>query len=352
MRRLRRIASETLLTLAAIIGVICLAAAAAGFFFDVRPLIFRSGSMSPEIKTGALALARQTPASELNVGDIISTQNDKGVRVTHRLVTIKPTDGGLYALTMKGDANPENDVEQYIVSEADRVIWHQNGLGYVVEEIQKPPYVFGAGVLVGVMLVFSVRSRNERDGTPPDEPEAQNELDELEESADDGARSSVVPGFDADGGRAGRHAADTPHSSRLTALMIAPVLLISAAVLSRPQPTLAVFTDHADIASGIASAAANPFPPTGVQCKPVGTPGRARISWTAPSVAPVRYVLSFTDGRTDVTVAAGTTTYDVTGLLGLGTTVTVTVKAVHFTNWVSVGAPTVTVTKYLLGVTC
>ncbi|PRZ42470.1 signal peptidase I [Antricoccus suffuscus] len=356
MRRLRHIAAETLLTLAAIMGVICLLGAAAGFFFDIRPLVFRSGSMSPEIKTGALALARQTPASELDVGDIVSVPNAKGVRVTHRLVAIEPIGGGVYALTMKGDANPENDTEQYLASKADRVMWHQNGLGYVVEEIQKPPYVFGVGVLVGGVLVFSVRTKKEREREPPDDSRGHNEPDD---SADDDDPSSVVPSFGAGGGRSGderiaRHSVDEPpdpRSSRITALVALPVLLMSATALIRPQPTLAAFTDHADISSGVASAAMNPYPPTGIKCKTIGVPGRARISWSAPAVAPARYVLSFTD-RADVPVSVGTRTYDVTSLLGLGTAITVTVKAVQFGTWVSVGTPSVTVSKNLLGASC
>lgn len=72
----------TLLTLAALAGVVCLLAAAAALTLHITPLVFRSGSMAPEIPTGSLALARSVPAEELKVGDVVSVTNAHGTRVT------------------------------------------------------------------------------------------------------------------------------------------------------------------------------------------------------------------------------------------------------------------------------
>lgn len=159
MIRIAKISQEILLTLGAILGVICILAALAAVFFGVTPLIFRSGSMSPEIHTGALALAQEVPASEIRVADVISAINPQGTRVTHRVIAVSPHADGTVALTMLGDANEVANPEPYVVTKADRVIWHLDGLGFVVQEIQKPPYVFAMGLLAGALLVFSVRSR-------------------------------------------------------------------------------------------------------------------------------------------------------------------------------------------------
>jgi hypothetical protein len=86
-RSTRHLLRETLLNLGAGLGVMCLLAAVAAIGFGIRPLVFRSGSMGPEIGTGALGLARTVPAAELAVGDVVSVVNSRGVRVTHRVQT-------------------------------------------------------------------------------------------------------------------------------------------------------------------------------------------------------------------------------------------------------------------------
>lgn len=178
----RRLGAETVLTLAAALGAVCMLAALAAVALDVRPLIFRSGSMSPSIPTGALALARTTPADELRVGDVVSVTDGRGIRVTHRIEAIEPA-GGAVTLTLRGDDNEDPDPAPYVVAEADRVFWSQPGLGTVVHRLQTPPVVFTAGVVVGVVLTLTLARRRHppadrpdaagRDGTEPEvaEPE-------------------------------------------------------------------------------------------------------------------------------------------------------------------------------------
>ena len=93
--------------------MLCLLAAVASIGFGIRPLIFRSGSMGPEIDTGALGLARTVPAAELAVGDVVSVVNDRGVRVTHRIQTSRYT-SPTATLTLRGDANPTADPAPYV----------------------------------------------------------------------------------------------------------------------------------------------------------------------------------------------------------------------------------------------
>ena len=59
---------QTVLTVGAVLGVVCLLLAAGSALFGLRPLVFRSGSMSPTIDTGALGLAREVDAARLRGG--------------------------------------------------------------------------------------------------------------------------------------------------------------------------------------------------------------------------------------------------------------------------------------------
>ena len=159
MKRGWRIARETALTLGAVLGVLSITAALAAAFFGITPLIFRSGSMAPTIDTGALALAREVPAGDIRVHDIVSAFAPDGTRVTHRVESVQVQADGSASLVMRGDANPVADADPYVVQSADRILWHMNGLGYVLQQTQKPVFTFGIGLLVGGMLALSLWPR-------------------------------------------------------------------------------------------------------------------------------------------------------------------------------------------------
>ena len=124
----------------------------------MRLLVFESGSMSPTVETGGLALTRTVPAGELAVGDIVSVTPSSGERVTHRIVGIDAT-GGQTLLSLQGDANQAADPEPYPVTEADRVLFHVNHLGFVVDALASPYAVFLAGAFVAGLLALAFRRR-------------------------------------------------------------------------------------------------------------------------------------------------------------------------------------------------
>ena len=88
-----RAVREVVLTVGAILGVLCLASGAAAIAFDIKPIVFESGSMSPAVDTGALGISRTVPASDLKVGDVVTVRTDKGVRVTQRQQCIAGAQG-------------------------------------------------------------------------------------------------------------------------------------------------------------------------------------------------------------------------------------------------------------------
>jgi signal peptidase I len=144
-----RLLREALLSVGAVVGVVCIVLAIGTAFFDVRPLLFRSGSMSPAITTGALAIAHEVPASELEVGDVVTVRTDGDTRVTHRIVSISH-DGDQATVTLKGDANASPDAQKYAVDSAPRVWFDVPRLGYVVAWLAKPLGL----VLLGAYAMF------------------------------------------------------------------------------------------------------------------------------------------------------------------------------------------------------
>ena len=157
-------AREWALNIGAIVGFICIVAAALSMFLGIKPLVFQSGSMSPSITTGALALARTVPAQQLEVGDVVSVTNPSGVRVTHRVTALEPDDDGEVSMTMRGDANAADDPMPYLISEADRVLFHVNGVGYAVAWLSSPVAIFLGGMLAGGLGVIAFGRT--RDKTP------------------------------------------------------------------------------------------------------------------------------------------------------------------------------------------
>jgi signal peptidase I len=145
-----RFVRETLLTVGAVLGVICLGWAIVMGVFGITPLVFTSGSMSPAIATGDLAFVRTVPADDLRRGDVVSVAGDSGVRVTHRIVAVERT-GDRFVLVLKGDANQSPDAGTYEVTAADRVIGHLPNGGYVLSAVAGP-----AGALVGGLVIAGV----------------------------------------------------------------------------------------------------------------------------------------------------------------------------------------------------
>lgn len=151
-RGFRRLWREVAVTIGALLGVVCLTVVVLGAFFGIRPLVFTSGSMSPDITTGALAFAHRTPASDLSVGDVVSVVDSRGVRVTHRVVATSPS-GEATSLRLKGDANQAADAAPYVVTTGDRVLFDVPRAGYVVVWMSSPAGLAVGGLLVGLALL-------------------------------------------------------------------------------------------------------------------------------------------------------------------------------------------------------
>ena len=126
------------LTVAAMVGTLCVLATLISLIFGVRPVLFETGSMAPAVPTGSLGLSRTVPAASVGPGDLVGVVRDDGVRVTHRVESIDAVTGNSVAMTLKGDANARPDPEPYVVTEVTRVYGTMPLLGYVVAWLKNP----------------------------------------------------------------------------------------------------------------------------------------------------------------------------------------------------------------------
>ena len=104
-RRTIRAIGDGFLWLAAVGGFICIGLVIAASIFNISLIMFKTGSMSPTIPAGSVALVREIPAIEVGIGDIITVDRPGNLPVTHRVTEIKAMDNGQWSLSMKGDAN-------------------------------------------------------------------------------------------------------------------------------------------------------------------------------------------------------------------------------------------------------
>lgn len=101
-------------------SLVMLAALAVALLLGYRPLVVRSDSMSPAVRTGDVIVTKVIRARAAGVGDIV-TFNDPsrgGRLVTHRVVERKSAAGLLHFVT-RGDANGAE--EQWSVPASGRI---------------------------------------------------------------------------------------------------------------------------------------------------------------------------------------------------------------------------------------
>lgn len=157
---------ETVLTLLAIFGVVCVAAVSAAFFFDVRIMVFKTGSMGPEIPAGSVALVRMIPAEDAAVGDITTVYRENQLPITHRVISTEPDPDNPNGriIEMQGDANDSPDIAPYKVEEVGKLFWSAPGLGKVVARLSDPRVMLAIALAAGFIVGWAFWPRE--DSTP------------------------------------------------------------------------------------------------------------------------------------------------------------------------------------------
>lgn len=166
LRKVFRLLGDALLTLLAIAGAICIVAVIAAFVFHIHLIMFKTGSMAPTIPTGSLAVVRDIPAAEIQIGDVATVQRGEGeLPITHRVIAKEPILGPLGAPTdtwrieLKGDANPQPDPSPYEVTTVGKVLWSAPKLAYVVATIGTPKSMAVITVVISGVVVWALWPR-------------------------------------------------------------------------------------------------------------------------------------------------------------------------------------------------
>ena len=112
-----------------------------------------SGSMEPEYKTGSVIYVKETEATELEVGDVITYQIDAETVATHRIIEITEVDGDV-AFRTKGDANEMEDATAVLANQVvGTPIFTIPNLGYLVSYIHTASGRY-AVIAVGATLLL------------------------------------------------------------------------------------------------------------------------------------------------------------------------------------------------------
>lgn len=304
---------ELLLWLGATAGLAAVATAFAVSFLDVTFLVFRTGSMGPDLPTGSLAVARTVPAADVRDGDVVSVLAASGDRITHRVVT-STLRGDEASLVLQGDTNSAPDSEVYVVREVERAIVGVPYAGYALTALLSPSGLVVLACAACALVVTTVGPRGPR--------------------SDGGGRRTA----DRAGDRGGRHRA---------AGAVTVTLALTAVAVGGTTGTSAAFTDPARLATGT-FASGTLAPAVGVVCSTSAGANNAFVRWTAPTtgVPPTGYRIDYTATGvvpSPITLSATTLEWRPGGELIADRTYTVRVTALRGANWVSTTSTGVTI---------
>ncbi|MEI6477424.1 MAG: signal peptidase I [bacterium] len=124
---------------------------------SLRYEVILSGSMAPGLPVGSLIVVRELPASQYQVGDVVSFKvpSRPSEVVTHRLVRLYRDEQGLRLAKTKGDANTNGDpwtlsLGNIMGKEVAVIPW----LGYLAIVMRLPSGFLAAAALSLVFLVL------------------------------------------------------------------------------------------------------------------------------------------------------------------------------------------------------
>ncbi|MGD7001574.1 signal peptidase I [Corynebacterium halotolerans] len=158
---------EILLTILSIFGVVCVAAVIAAWVFGVNIMMFKTGSMAPGIPAGSVALVREIPAAEADIGNVITVQRPGQLPITHRVISNEPDPAGGpedRIIEMKGDANPQPDPVDYRVSEVQLLFWSQPEWGHTFARLADPKTLAIVTMLAALVVTWAFWPRG-REGS-------------------------------------------------------------------------------------------------------------------------------------------------------------------------------------------
>jgi len=145
-------------------GVLCVGLVILAITMNISLIMFKTGSMSPTIPTGSVAVVKEISADEIRVGDVITVNREEGqLPVTHRVVEVFPQTPGAALVQMKGDANPNVDPGMYRVETVRKVLWSVPELANVIVWFSNPFVLGGITLLAALGVLWAFWPRDESD---------------------------------------------------------------------------------------------------------------------------------------------------------------------------------------------
>lgn len=161
-RGLVRRCGDWALTALAAVGALCILAVIAAVVFQVTLIMFSTGSMSPTIPAGSVAVVREVPATEIAVGDVVTVDRPNALPITHRVTEIVDTDGDRVTFTMQGDANADPDPAPYTTETVRLVLFAVPGMAAVISPLQDPLVLGTITVLAAALVTWAFWPHRER----------------------------------------------------------------------------------------------------------------------------------------------------------------------------------------------
>ncbi|RXZ72273.1 signal peptidase I [Agromyces albus] len=162
-RKVLHVSGEVVLTVLAAGGAACIVLVLAAVWFGASVILFSTGSMTPTIPAGSAALVREVPASEVEVGDIVTVDRPNALPITHRVVAVEGA-GAVRELTLRGDANPTDDPLPYSVSHVREVIFSVPGIAPAIDAAGNPVVLATVTVLMAGLVTWAFWPRREAPG--------------------------------------------------------------------------------------------------------------------------------------------------------------------------------------------
>lgn len=164
--------ADSLLWFAAAGGALCIVLVILAFTVNITLIMFSTGSMSPTIPAGSVAVVQRVPASDIQVGDIVTVDREGLLPITHRITSIEPgSTGDERVITMRGDANEQDDPHPYVVDSVRTVLWSVPELAKVIVWFGNPFVLGGITLSASVLVGWAFWPR--KDTTVPEQDSQQ-----------------------------------------------------------------------------------------------------------------------------------------------------------------------------------
>lgn len=155
-RGVAKVLADVALWVAAVGGVICIVLVILAYAAGITLIMFKTGSMSPTIPAGSVAVVQRIPASEVEIGDVVTIDRTGDLPITHRVTSIG--DGSTAderVITMKGDANAVEDPVPYTVTSGRVVLFSVPGIATIIVGMGNPLVLGGITIAAAVLVVWA-----------------------------------------------------------------------------------------------------------------------------------------------------------------------------------------------------